>query len=139
MARCSWFDVRRTGGTLAGVAAVLTLAWVAARAQPAPSDTAEPVSVTLPPVDIVAPSPLLGSGVDRDTVPAETNVLKGDDLTRGGTLITPGVTRALNEQVGGVNLNSWARDGRRPHVRQRGASRTKARLCQRLTQTMMAQ
>jgi iron complex outermembrane recepter protein len=106
MARCSWPDVRRTAGTLAGVAAVLTLAWVAARAQQAPSDTAEPLSVTLPPVDIIAPSPLLGSGVARDTVPAETNVLKGNDLTRGGTLITPDVTRALNEQVGGVNLDS---------------------------------
>ena len=39
-------------------------------------------SMALSPVDIVAPSPLLGSGVDRDTVPAETNVLKGNDLTR---------------------------------------------------------
>ena len=106
MAKCSWRDVRRIARTLAGVSAILTLAWVAARAQQAPSDTAEPLSVTLPPVDIVAPSPLLGSGVDRDTVPAETNVLKGDDLTRGGTLITPDVTRALNEQVGGVNLDS---------------------------------
>ena len=60
----------------------------------------------LPPVDIIAPSPLLGSGIDRDTVPAETNVLKGNDLTRGGTLISPDVTRALNEEVGGVNLDS---------------------------------
>ena len=106
MARCSWRDARRTAGTLAGVAAIFALAWVSAGAQQAPSDTEEPSSVTLPPVDIVAPSPLLGSGVDRDTVPAETNVLRGDDLTRGGTLISPDVTRALNEQVGGVNLNS---------------------------------
>src|SRR6204780_1738371 len=106
MAKCSYRDVRRIAGTLAGVAGILALAWVAARAQQAPSDTAEPFLVALPPVDIVAPSPLLGSGVDRDTVPAETNVLKGNDLTRGGTLITPDVTRALNEQVGGVNLDS---------------------------------
>ncbi len=106
MARCSWRDVRRTAGTLAGVAAFLALAWVAARAQQAPTDTGEPLSVTLPPVDIIAASPLLGSGVDRDTVPAETNVLKGDDLTRGGTLIAPDAVRALNEQVGGVNLDS---------------------------------
>ncbi len=63
-------------------------------------------SVSMPPVNIIGASPLLGSGVDRDTVPAETNVLKGNDLTRGGTLIAPDVTRALNEQVGGVNLNS---------------------------------
>src|ERR1700723_2583439 len=106
MARRSWRDVPRTAGTLAGVAAVLVMAWVAARAQQAPSDAAEPLSVTLPPVDIVAPSPLLGSGVDRDTVPAETNVLKGNDLTRGGTLIAPDAVRALNEEVGGVNLDS---------------------------------
>ena len=38
-------------------------------------------------------------------MPAETNVLKGDDLTRGGTT-TPDAVRALNEQVGGVNLDS---------------------------------
>ena len=43
-------------------------------------------------------SPLLGSGVDRDTVPAETNVLKGDDLTRGGTIM-PGC-RARTERAG---------------------------------------
>ena len=93
-------------GWLVGLAGFLVLPCVSVRAQPAPSDTAEPVSVTLPPVDIIAPSPLVGSGVARDTVPAETNVLKGNDLTRGGTLITPDVTRALNEQVGGVNLDS---------------------------------
>jgi hypothetical protein len=84
MARCSLRDVRPTPVALAGVAAILALAWVAARAQPAPPGTAEPLSATVPPVDIVAPSPLPGSGVDRDTVPAETNVLRGDDLTRGG-------------------------------------------------------
>ena len=93
-------------GWLVGLAVFLVLPCVSVRAQPAPSDTAEPLSVTLPPVDIIAPSPLLGSGVARDTVPAETNVLKGNDLTRGGTLISPDVTRALNEQVGGVNLDS---------------------------------
>ena len=59
----------------------------------------------LPPVTIIGTTPLLGSGVDRDTVPAETNVLKRDDLTRGGTT-TPDPVRALNEQVGGVNLDS---------------------------------
>jgi iron complex outermembrane recepter protein len=99
-------DALRAVGLPAGIAALLPLAWVAAHAQPMPSDPAEPLSVALPPVDIIAPSPLLGSGVDRDTVPAETNVLKGNDLTRGGTLIAPDAVRALNEEVGGVNLDS---------------------------------
>jgi outer membrane receptor protein involved in Fe transport len=59
----------------------------------------------LPQITIICTSPLLGSGVDRDTVPAETTVLKRDDLTRGGTT-QPNAVRALNEQVGGVNLDS---------------------------------
>jgi hypothetical protein len=76
---------------LAGAAA-LALIWVPAGAQQAPADTAQPLSLTIPPVNVIGASPLLGSGVDRDTVPAETNVLTGGDLTRGGTLITPDVT-----------------------------------------------
>jgi outer membrane receptor protein involved in Fe transport len=84
------------------LAALLALACVPARAQ---SDAAQSPSITLPPLTIIGASPLLGSGVDRDTVPAETNVLKGDSLTRGGTT-TADPVRALNEQVGGVNLDS---------------------------------
>jgi outer membrane receptor protein involved in Fe transport len=61
--------------------------------------------IELPPMEVIGTSPLLGSGVDRDTVPAQTNVLKGGDLTRGGTT-TADPVRALNEQVGGVSLGS---------------------------------
>jgi iron complex outermembrane receptor protein len=104
---------RRTGsqvlqslGRLVGAAALLALSDGSVQAQPAPPAAAQPPLLNLPPIDIIGTSPLLGSGVDRDTVPAETNVLKRDDLTRGGTVITPDLTRALNEQVGGVNLDS---------------------------------
>ncbi len=91
---------------LAGIAAV-GLACIPAGAQQAPGPAAQsPLSTAVPTVDIIGASPLLGSGVDRDTIPAETNVLKGNELTRGGTLISPDVTRALNEQVGGVSLGS---------------------------------
>lgn len=62
-------------------------------------------SVTLPPVTIIGSSPLLGSGVERESVPAQTNVLRANDLTRGGTTL-PDAIRSLNEQVGGVNLGS---------------------------------
>jgi iron complex outermembrane recepter protein len=85
-------------------------------AQQAPSSTAEPLTLSLPPVNIIAPSPLLGSGVDRDTVPAETNVLKGNDLTRGGTLIVPNAVRSLNEEVGGVNVDSASGNPFQPTV-----------------------
>nr|WP_294520297.1 TonB-dependent receptor [uncultured Rhodopila sp.] len=89
----------RSARRLGAAAACMALTCVAARAQ-------QPPSISLPQIDIIAPSPLLGSGIDRDTVPAETNVLKGNDLTRGGTTALPDAVRALNEQVGGVNLNS---------------------------------
>jgi outer membrane receptor protein involved in Fe transport len=89
---------RLTVHTLAVSVALLALARGPAAAQSDPA-------IALPPIDIIATSPLLGSGVDRDTVPASTNVLKRDDLTRGGTT-TSDAARALNEQVGGVNLDS---------------------------------
>jgi iron complex outermembrane recepter protein len=80
--------------------AILPIALLSATA--AQAQSADP---QLPQITIIGTSPLLGSGVDRDTVPAETNVLKRDDLTRGGTT-PPDAVRALNEQVGGVNLDS---------------------------------
>ena len=83
--------------SVAGIAILLA---DGAAAQPAP-----PMVIELPPVEVIGASPLLGSGVDRDTVPAATSVLRGDDLTRGGTS-PPDAVRALNEQVGGVNLDS---------------------------------
>ena len=97
-----------TGVALAGVAigvaaAGLAATGMAAWAQQAPADLAQPAEA--PSVTIIGASPLLGSGVNRDTVPAETNVLKRDDLTRGGTTIAD-PARALNEQVGGASLAS---------------------------------
>jgi iron complex outermembrane recepter protein len=71
---------------------------------PAAAQTAAPM-LELPPVTIVGVSPLLGSGVDPDTVPAETNVLGRGDVTRGGTT-SPDALGALNEHVPGVNLDS---------------------------------
>ena len=61
-------------------------------------------AITLPQVDIIGASPLLGSGVDRNTVPAETNVLTGDALTRGEHHHPQRRPRA-NEKVSGVALD----------------------------------
>ena len=58
-----------------------------------------PMTTELPPVEVIGASPLIGSGIDRNTVPAETQVLNSDDLTRQGT---PDLVRSLNQQVGGV-------------------------------------
>ena len=96
-----------TCGNIRGVAVTAALAvnCVAAQAQPGEPSEPPPLSVTLPQVNIIGASPLLGSGIARDTVPAETNVLRQEDLTRGGTT-TADAVRSLNEQVGGVSLGS---------------------------------
>ena len=52
---------------------------------------------------MIGASPLLGSGIDRNTVPAETHVLNSNDLKREGT---PNLVGSLNQQVGGVSLGS---------------------------------
>lgn len=66
--------------------------------QPAPA-----AGVALPEVEVVAPSPLLGSGVARDKVPAETTVLNSTDISRDGN---PNFLRALDETAPGVTLDS---------------------------------
>jgi iron complex outermembrane receptor protein len=54
-------------------------------------------------VEVVAATPLLGSGVDRDKVPAEARVLTDRDIARDGNA---DALRALNELVPGVTLDS---------------------------------
>jgi outer membrane receptor protein involved in Fe transport len=69
-------------------------------AQTSPS---EAPATHLPQVEVVGASPLIGSGIDRNTVPAETHVLNSDDLKREGT---PDLLGSLNQQVSGVSLDS---------------------------------
>ena len=61
--------------------------------------------ITLPTIEVVAATPLLGSGVDRSKVPAQTQVLTQQDITRDGNA---DALRALNEQVPGVTLDAAA-------------------------------
>jgi outer membrane receptor protein involved in Fe transport len=64
-----------------------------------------PETTVLPPIEVVGVTPLLGSGVDRDKVPAQTNVLTDKDISRDGY---PQALRALNENVPGVTLDAAA-------------------------------
>jgi outer membrane receptor protein involved in Fe transport len=77
------------------VAMLLASSFAVAQGQTAP--------VELPPVTVVGVSPLIGTGIDRNTVPAETQVLNSSDLRREGT---PDLVRSLNQQVGGVAVDS---------------------------------
>ena len=94
------------------IAAILLLLTGTAAAQTSqpPADTSPqtaqptPPPVTeLPPVEVVGASPLIGSGIDRNLVPAETQVLNSSDLTRQGT---PTCWVRWIEQVSGVSLDS---------------------------------
>jgi outer membrane receptor protein involved in Fe transport len=53
----------------------------------------------MPPIEVVATSPLIGSGLDRNLLPAQTNVLNQQDLRRQGM---PQLVRSLEREVGSV-------------------------------------
>jgi iron complex outermembrane recepter protein len=112
---------RHTARHLAEAATLGALACLPAQAQQPGGDQpqGQAPAVTLPQVEIIGASPLLGSGVDRNAVPAETSVLTGNALTRGNTT-TPDAVRSLNEQVGGVNLASASGNPYQPTFFYRG-------------------
>ncbi len=88
----------RTRHILIGLCTLPGLA-TAAHAQTAPA-AAPPEEIT-----VIGISPLLGSGIDRNKVPANTTVLDSADLARDGT---PDVLHALDTQVPGLSLDSAA-------------------------------
>ncbi len=69
--------------------------------------------LTLPPVEVIAPTPLLGTGVDRDKVAAETTTLDSSDISRGGN---PDFLSALNELAPGLTLDDAASNPYQPSV-----------------------
>ena len=62
-------------------------------------------NATLPEVNVIGATPLLGSGVDRNKVPAENQVLTSRDVTLEGP---PSYLATLQDQAQGVQLNSAA-------------------------------
>ena len=105
-------EIRRHGdlkpAPALGFAAVLLS--VAAMAQNPPE--APPLS--LPTVEVVGVTPLLGSGgVDRDKVPDETQLLTNRDISRNGY---PKMPRALDENVPGVTLDNAAGNPFQPNL-----------------------
>ena len=97
---------------LPGAALALVLLSAVVAAQDAAPTNAE-LPLTLPPVEVVGVTPLLGSGVDRDKVPAETHVLTDQDISRNGY---PQALRALNEDVPGVTLDAAAGNPFQPNL-----------------------
>jgi outer membrane receptor protein involved in Fe transport len=100
-------------GWLTAAAALLLPAAALAQTASAPQDNV----TVLPQVTVIGSTPLLGSGVERDKVPAASNVLTSQDISREGP---PDALRALNDTVGGVALDSAAGNPLQPNLVYRG-------------------
>src|SRR6516162_11744356 len=90
---------------------VLTPLLIAAAAKA--QQPAEEAPLSLPAVEVVGATPLLGSGVDRDKVPAQTQILTDRDISRNGY---PQMLRALDENVPGVALDNAAGNPFQPNL-----------------------
>ena len=97
---------------LPGAVVALALSSVLAPAQDEAAGSS-PTELTLPPVEVVGATPLLGSGVDRNKVPAETHVLTDQDISRNGY---PQALRGLNEDIPGVTLDAAAGNPFQPNL-----------------------
>lgn len=98
----------------APVLALVLLAATAAAQEPSAPTAPEGVPpVALPPVEVVGVTPMLGSGVDRDKVPAQTHVLTDADISRNGY---PQALQALDQNVPGVTLDAAAGNPFQPNL-----------------------
>jgi iron complex outermembrane receptor protein len=88
-------------------------------AQSAPGGTAAetPPATTLPPVEVVATSPLPGLGIDRDKVPSNAQSLPAPEITTQGPT---SFTTQLNQRVGSVNIEENQGNPFQPDVLYRG-------------------
>ncbi len=62
---------------------------------------------------MVGSSPLLGSGIDRNLIPADTQVLSSASISREGA---PDLLAALNTQVAGINSDSASGNQFQPSI-----------------------
>ena len=73
--------------------------------------------INLQNVDVVGSSPLLGSGIDRDEIPAATNVLGEKDIDRTGM---PSLTQAILDNIPGATVNDVESNPFQPDILFRG-------------------
>jgi outer membrane receptor protein involved in Fe transport len=73
--------------------------------------------VALPDVNVVAATPLLGSGIDRDQVPAATQVLTGRDIDRTNV---PSLTGAILDNIPSATINDTSGSIFQPDILFRG-------------------
>ena len=83
------------------LAAILVLLPAMAAAQTA-SDAAPAPAITLPAVEVIAPSPLPGAGIDRDKMPGTARSLGAEDFARTAS---PYVTDTLFQRIPDISLS----------------------------------
>jgi iron complex outermembrane receptor protein len=69
---------------------------------------ADDAGPTVSPLVVVAPTPLAGTGVDRDKLPSSTDVLEAADLQRRGSL---SITDVLAQRTPGISLSDSQGNG----------------------------
>lgn len=74
-------------------------------------------TTALPDVNVIGSTPLLGSDVDRDKVPDETQVLTSHDLSFENT---PDLLGALNQQAEGVSVSNEGGNSFAPNISYHG-------------------
>src|SRR6185437_78584 len=105
-------------GALGAVLLPLTAAAQTAPAAPAQSAPAVTVpQITLPPLQVIGATPLPGTGIDIDKVPANVQSLTTRDLSREGS---PSLLDSAQSQLGSVNFNGNLNDQFQPDLLFRG-------------------
>jgi iron complex outermembrane receptor protein len=109
--------MRRSIGHITAV--ILVLIRPAAAAQTAPPDPNPQAlpTITLPTVEVIGTTPLPGTGIDRDKVPANVQSLTSSDLAREGSA---SLINSLTDQTGSVNVSATLDDPFQPDILFRG-------------------
>jgi outer membrane receptor protein involved in Fe transport len=98
------------------LAMALVLLPAAALAQPAPDSNPSPAAPdisVLPDTQVIGSTPLPGSGIGINKVPENARVLDSGDIAIDGT---PDALRTLDEQIGGVSLDSSSGNSNQPDL-----------------------
>jgi iron complex outermembrane receptor protein len=88
-----------------------------AQTSPVGAGVDAPSTVTLPTVEVIGSTPVPGSGIDRDKVPANAQSFSASDLRREGS---PSLIDALNNRSSSVSINGTLDDPFQPDILFRG-------------------
>jgi iron complex outermembrane recepter protein len=107
----------RRGRIGAGVSVLLGLGASASALAQGPMEPPPDAATMLPTVEVIAVSPVLGSGIDPDKVPANLRVLTDRDIHSEGVPDLPG---ALQRRVSSVTLTDVEGNPFQPNIQFRG-------------------